>query len=464
MAESHSTAAARVALLRQLRQTPLNLSRPQWFLWDTHFRLDEEVARVALQVHGWRAYRHLHTELRRRKDLFLVALEATRVGEVHSLLLHLADKAMFYEKEVAQAVVERYPLAFAWPELASFCANRDMVLRCLRSKRTERPRFDLVHTPQLMGDDEVVRAAILARPRNLLHAPAHLLADRELVKRALRREGTALRHLPDAMRDDVELATVAVRSEACAYLSAGPTVRAEREVARLMLGRCAFLWSHMARALRDDPELARLAVARDPRRYACVMTRPKLRDDRALALEAVRRSGHMLRHAPAALRDDREVVLAAVRAHGGALGYASKRLAADPEVVLAALKTSAGAVRHADDALRADAAFARRALAVNAQVLPHLPRQVRDLLECRLIAARGEGASAALLDEADATIRALLARAEDLAAEAAATFGDGGDPALRERAEGLLASTLHPEGLVHRVGHKRAYAEAMGEA
>ena len=60
------TPAERDRLLRHLRQTPLRLSQAEWFLWHTHYRLDEEVARVAVQAHGWRGYQYVCVELRRR--------------------------------------------------------------------------------------------------------------------------------------------------------------------------------------------------------------------------------------------------------------------------------------------------------------------------------------------------------------------------------------------------------------
>ena len=70
-----------------------------------------------------------------------------------------------------------------------------------------------------------------------------------------------------------------------------------------------------------------------------------VRNDKAVALEAVRRSGWNLAFLSPERCGDRDVVLEAVRRRGLALEWASDRLTRDPSVVLVAVKENGLALR-----------------------------------------------------------------------------------------------------------------------
>ena len=97
-------------------------------------------------------------------------------------------------------------------------------------------------------------------------------------------------------------------------------------------------------------------------------------EDKALALEIlrggeVRSNEDILCYFPSSLRDDREVAVAAVRRSGASLESASEELRADASVVILALATHALAFDCAALSLKSDPVFINRAISANPDVL-----------------------------------------------------------------------------------------------
>ena len=80
----------------------------------------------------------------------------------------------------------------------------------------------------------------------------------------------------------------------------------------------------------------------------------KLRCDRELFLEAVKKNGLALRYANPFLREDKELVLEAVRENGLALKYADWIWQNDPDVVLEAIRENPKAYQFASYKIKND--------------------------------------------------------------------------------------------------------------
>lgn len=93
-------------------------------------------------------------------------------------------------------------------------------------------------------------------------------------------------------------------------------------------------------------------IRENPERFANLPER--IRNTRAVVLEAVRQDGFALEYVSEALRNDLEVVLTAVRQDGNSLQDASAELQNNRDVVLAAIRQNGFAYEYVGEALRND--------------------------------------------------------------------------------------------------------------
>ena len=87
----------------------------------------------------------------------------------------------------------------------------------------------------------------------------------------------------------------------------------------------------------------------------------KIKNDKEVILEAVKKDGASIFYASQELRADREIVLEAVRTYSYALSYASQELQNDKEIVLEAVKHSRLALEFASQRLQNDPDILRAA-------------------------------------------------------------------------------------------------------
>ena len=91
--------------------------------------------------------------------------------------------------------------------------------------------------------------------------------------------------------------------------------------------------------------------------YAFFCASDELRNDKDVALAAVKLNGHSLCDASDDMRGHKEVVLEAVKQNGFALEYASAELQNDRDVVLTAVKQDGQALKYASEELQNDRDF-----------------------------------------------------------------------------------------------------------
>jgi hypothetical protein len=106
--------------------------------------------------------------------------------------------------------------------------------------------------------------------------------------------------------------------------------------------------------LKDDFDVMNAAIEHNPNAFQ--YAGPKVRDNKLLAMKAVKKDGmgFLLREASDRLRDDREVVLCAITTDWQALHYASDRLKDDVTVVSTAAFGNGRSLEYASDRLKGD--------------------------------------------------------------------------------------------------------------
>jgi hypothetical protein len=84
----------------------------------------------------------------------------------------------------------------------------------------------------------------------------------------------------------------------------------------------------------------------------------ELRDDKEVVLAAINDDARAFEYASDALRADRDIVLQVVKANGNMLEYASNELRSDHEIVIEAMKENSSAIKYASDVLKKDSQIA----------------------------------------------------------------------------------------------------------
>jgi len=176
-------------------------------------------------------------------------------------------------------------------ESESLRHNRTFVKLALANPDAHGMILDVLHlqlvSDDLLGDREVILAAVKVTGAALEYASESLCNDREIVFTAVQTAGYALEYASEALCNDREIVLAAVKEN--------------------------------GRALE----------------YASA----ELKNDREIVLAAVKQQGHALQFASADLRNNREVVSVAIPSCWPALMYTSLDLQNDREMILASIQS-----------------------------------------------------------------------------------------------------------------------------
>ena len=100
-----------------------------------------------------------------------------------------------------------------------------------------------------------------------------------------------------------------------------------------------------------------------------------MRKDKKIVLAAVKSDGRALEYADDSFKKDKEIVLETVKISGGALEYADDSLKKDKEIVLEAVKDYISPFEHADDSLKQDIMRANGSI----QGIDNIPDDIKEL-------------------------------------------------------------------------------------
>nr|WP_256493315.1 DUF4116 domain-containing protein [Endozoicomonas sp. SCSIO W0465] len=346
-----------------------------------------------------------------------------------AITAYLEQNSEFYKELVLLAIEQAKDNSYKIP-LSAYRENllkddpldRKLALTILAQKTFGR---HLKYFSDLMNDQEVVYAAVRSHPFALEYAGAQFQADKALVKEAVEKMGLVLQFASEELRDDEEIVLAAVRNNGIALAFASERLRADPKIIKAALEHAAHALEFAAKPFKQDPYYLRLAVRHHDsqhtiRRYLDVVQRGNkelltiavsidpnsfeyashgLRDDEALAQQAVQGNGILLKFASCRLRgheptvrlavqkngmaleyaspdlqDNEELVKLAVQDCGLVLEFASERLRNNPEVVRLALQQNPLALQFASDACRNDPELVGMALELDGNVLRYVGR------------------------------------------------------------------------------------------
>lgn len=170
---------------------------------------------------------------------------------------------------------------------------------------------------------------------------------------------------------------------------------------------------HFARAqyhIRDNKEIAMIAVKKDGLVLKSVSMR--LKADKELVLEAVKNNPESIKFARYALRCDSEVVLVAVQLNGLTLRHACGDSKNNREIVIAAVHQNCKSLQYANDAFKNDKNIVLKAVSKDAMVLEYASINLKNDKYIVMIAVKKNGmalqfASVELKLDTDVVIEAI---------------------------------------------------------
>ncbi|OLQ03144.1 hypothetical protein AK812_SmicGene13926 [Symbiodinium microadriaticum] len=217
-----------------------------------------------------------------------------------------------------------------------------------------------------MDDEEVTStrrgSTAFHRAQAMDSWPMEHKTDRTRVLAAVKRDWQALKYCLPLFRGPRKAPACraqAIRGAALALKFASPRLRNDRALAQEALSLDTSCLEFVSEELREDVELMREAVSRNA--FALRFAGPRATECKELVLAAVQAEGMALLYAGPEMRADREVVLAAVRQDGCALLCASQVLRMNREVVQEAVRQNGLALQQASEELQADPELRREA-------------------------------------------------------------------------------------------------------
>jgi hypothetical protein len=311
----------------------------------------------------------------------------------------------------------------------------------------------LVHKPEsvpnhLWSDPAFCRAALWVRyDEAYTRVSPALLSDGNFFwtvaanSQAISAIPDSISAIPDSMKDDLHLARVLVgscRDQSSKLALFSESVRSNREFIRSLIISGAEILGVASESIRADRDFVWQSALRHPEsiKYACEKLQgdrafvmdlmrgikntfaervfehcaPALREDREVAMLAVRQNGYLLRHVGESLRGDREITLEAVIQSGNdMLEYTSAKLKEDIEIQLTGLAVEpslgrnlhkslavsqdivtdcvvwdAASFLNASDEIKTDVQFLRQLAGVSNDALGHILQHVPDDVRVQL--------------------------------------------------------------------------------
>lgn len=137
--------------------------------------------------------------------------------------------------------------------------------------------------------------------------------------------------------DDRELLENALKIDGSIYFSLPDEHREDKKLALMAIRNCPNALKYCPLTLRDDEDVVKAALQEEAD-YILEFASERLKDNYDIVLRAVKANPLNLAHASERLRDNREIVLQAVKGYGGMLEDASERLQRDDELIRIAEK------------------------------------------------------------------------------------------------------------------------------
>lgn len=240
-----------------------------------------------------------------------------------ALLFRLAPAKMRDNRDYVEAAIRRDGMHIA-DASARLKSDPELAMLAIKSNV-----LAFTQLPEELKAREDIHLQVVRRTgRFMVHAPSNLLDDRDYVRQALLAGGTVA-EASDRLRDDKELAMISVRNSFHSFECLSVRLRNDLDVAKCLVdsygeGLHHFFFrrddvklafekksmsnplQHAGQAVLDNAELALSAVQADP--SAILVLSPRLREQKEIFIEAIKRDQAARFFIPENLKHDADVL------------------------------------------------------------------------------------------------------------------------------------------------------------
>ncbi|KAG2373346.1 hypothetical protein C9374_012212 [Naegleria lovaniensis] len=214
-------------------------------------------------------------------------------------------------------------------------------------------------TYSIGNDTELILTSVKHDEEVMNSVPTVLRKNKEFMLKVVQLNGKALSYAELPLKNDLDIVLAAVRQNGealrCIYVDPTCCLRSNKDVIleAIKQNKKALQWVPM-NLLTDLSFMLKVVTLIFPEFEGLKFASDDLKNDKDIALVAVKKDGNALNFVSAALKSDYDVVLAAVRQYEHALVYASNDLRNDKEIVLEAIRKYGSALCFASDELKKD--------------------------------------------------------------------------------------------------------------
>lgn len=168
----------------------------------------------------------------------------------------------------------------------------------------------------------------------------------DFVLKAVKQDGAVLEYIDSVFRDDYDMVYESAMQQSRGYQYASDRMHSDPDIARIVLHHknCSnylYISSHLTQSKDFLLWVAGSVEAKCSGFYSYlfkILEKSEFMDARQYLMKVISVDDCAYEHAPDALRDDKDIALHAVRKNSFSLRHVSKRLIDDYEIILAALK------------------------------------------------------------------------------------------------------------------------------
>lgn len=177
------------------------------------------------------------------------------------------------------------------------------------------------------------------QPEEFTYIDKSLKNDRDFLLDIAKVNGLCLGYFAPKFKDDDEIVFAAVNSNRLALKYASERLRNNKQLVLLSLSQHdAQPLYHIGKELQNDEEIFYTALKATPYGFSIASAGDKIRDNREIMLEAIKRAGSNIKYASKRLKNDKEIAIIAVRQDQYNFDYISNDLKNDKDVVIELLK------------------------------------------------------------------------------------------------------------------------------
>ena len=217
---------------------------------------------------------------------------------------------------------------------------REIVTKKLIIKAIENNGNALNFFPEYLENKEMILLAIKTKPLIIGKSSFEIRRDIEVAKQAVALDGLTLSYFSLKIQDNEEIVKLAVNNNGDALEFVSNRLKQNREICLIALNNSGDAIENVPVALIEDEEIMIKAISKDKSNVKYLKKENKLYKSHSFAKFIINNSFYVFSYFSEEIKDDKEIALIAMKRDGTNISSVSSRLSKDRDVIIEAIKNS----------------------------------------------------------------------------------------------------------------------------